>query len=100
MRVLRPAVVLHGSAQCFQILPPTPYSPFPTPHKKNMIQVTRLDGVEYYINPHQIECIEINPDTTLVMMSGKHYIVREEADEVLARIDAYRRRLNPEIVQE
>jgi flagellar protein FlbD len=65
-----------------------------------MIQVTRLDGVEYYINPHQIECIEINPDTTLVMMSGKHYIVREEADDVLAKIDGYRRRLHPEIVQE
>ena len=65
-----------------------------------MIKVTRLDGTEHYINPHQIECIEINPDTTLVMLSGKHHIVREDADEVLARIDAYRRRLNPAIVQE
>jgi flagellar protein FlbD len=65
-----------------------------------MIKVTRLDGTEYYINPHQIECIEINPDTTLVMLSGKHHIVREEADDVLAAIDAYRRRLSPEIVQE
>ena len=65
-----------------------------------MITVTRLDGMEYYINPHQIECIEINPDTTLVMVSGKHYIVREEADDVLGKIDAYRRRLSPQIVQE
>ncbi|MDR2477326.1 MAG: flagellar FlbD family protein [Treponema sp.] len=65
-----------------------------------MIQVTKLDGTRYYINPHQIECIEINPDTTLVMLSGKHHIVREEADEVLANIDAYRRHLNPQIVQE
>jgi flagellar protein FlbD len=65
-----------------------------------MIKVTRLDGTEYFINPHQIECIEINPDTSLVMLSGKHHIVREDADEVLARIDAYRRRLNPVIVQE
>lgn len=65
-----------------------------------MIQVTKLDGTRYYINPHQIECIEINPDTTLVMLSGKHHIVREEADEVLANIDAYRRHLSPQIVQE
>ena len=61
----------------------------------NMIKVTRLDGMEYFINPHQIESIEIRPDTTLVMLSGKHLVVREEVDEVLGRIETYRRRLNP-----
>lgn len=60
-----------------------------------MIKVTRLDGMEYFINPHQIESIEIRPDTTLVMLSGKHLVVREEVDEVLRRIEEYRRRLNP-----
>ena len=65
-----------------------------------MIKITRLDGMEYYLNPHQIECIEINPDTTLVMLSGKHHIVREEADIVLEKIDTYRRRLTPLVIQE
>ena len=68
-----------------------------------MIKVTRLDGTEYYINPHQIECIEVRPDTTLVMLSGKTHIVRNEVDDVLERIDIYRRRLssiNPPVVQE
>ena len=65
-----------------------------------MIKVTRLDGTQYFINPHQIECIEIRPDTTLVMLSGKTHIVREEADIVLDRIDAYRRKLVPYVVQE
>ena len=65
-----------------------------------MIKVTRLDGIEYFLNPHQIECIEINPDTTLVMLSGKHYIVREGADVILERIETYRRRLFPNVVQE
>ena len=65
-----------------------------------MIKVTRLDGREYFINPHQIECIEINPDTTLVMLSGKHHIVREEADDVLGKIGEYRKRLCPCVVQE
>jgi flagellar protein FlbD len=60
-----------------------------------MIQVTRLDGVEYYVNPHQIESIEVRPDTTLVMLSGKHLIVKEAVDEVLKRIEEYRRWLNP-----
>jgi flagellar protein FlbD len=61
----------------------------------NMIKVTRLDGMEYFINPHQIESIEIRPDTILVMLSGKHHIVKEEVDEVIQRIEGYRRRLNP-----
>jgi flagellar protein FlbD len=65
-----------------------------------MIKVTRLDGVEYFLNPHQIECIEVNPDTTLVMLSGRHHIVREGVDNVLEKIDTYRRRLIPLVVQE
>jgi flagellar protein FlbD len=65
-----------------------------------VIKVTRLDGNEYFINPHQIECIEINPDTTLVMLSGKHHIVREEADDVLEIFEVYRWRISPGIIQE
>ena len=65
-----------------------------------MIKVTRLDGTEYYINPHQIECIEVRPDTTLMMMSGKNLIVREEVDTVLEKILSYRNLLSPYIVQE
>jgi flagellar protein FlbD len=65
-----------------------------------MIKVSKLDGTEYYINPHQIECIEIRPDTALIMLSGKQHIVKEEVDTVLKKIDEYRRRLSPYIVQE
>ena len=65
-----------------------------------MIKVARLDGTEYYINPHHIESIEIRPDTTLVMLSGKNLIVRDEVDAVLEKILAYRNLLSPYIVQE
>jgi flagellar protein FlbD len=58
-----------------------------------MIEVTRLDGREFYINPHQIEYIELNPDTTLIMLSGKRLIVREDYQAVLERIIAYRREI-------
>jgi flagellar protein FlbD len=58
-----------------------------------MIQVTRLDGKQYYINPHQIESIEVHPDTTLLMLSGKHVIVREKVPEVIGRIVEYRRQI-------
>lgn len=58
-----------------------------------MIMVTRLDGREFYLNPHQIEYIELNPDTTLIMLSGKRLVVREDYEQVLSRIVAYRREI-------
>jgi flagellar protein FlbD len=65
-----------------------------------MIKLTRLDGMEYYLNPHQIESIEVHPDTTLVMLSGKHLVVKEDVREVLEEIEAYRRRIFPSMGEE
>jgi flagellar protein FlbD len=59
--------------------------------KEIMIKVTRLNGTEYFINPHQIESMEIRPDTTLVMLSGKNVVVKEKIEEVINRIVEYRR---------
>jgi len=56
-----------------------------------MIEVTRLNGVVYYVNPHQIEYIEKNPDTTLIMLSGKRLVVREDYQSVFDRIVDYRK---------
>ncbi|MGO9412245.1 MAG: flagellar FlbD family protein [Spirochaetia bacterium] len=56
-----------------------------------MVEVTRLDGKTYYVNPHQIEYIECNPDTTLVMASGKRLVVREDYQTVFERIVEYRK---------
>ena len=58
-----------------------------------MIKVTRLNGDEYYINPHQIESVELTPDTTMLMLSGKHVVVREKVEEVINRIVEYRSRI-------
>ena len=58
-----------------------------------MIVVTRLDGKEYLINPHQIESIETHPDTTLLMLSGKRVIVLENPATIVDRIVEYRRRI-------
>ncbi len=56
-----------------------------------MVKVTRLNGIEYFINPHQIEYIESNPDTTLVMLSGKKLVVRESYQDLYERIVDYRK---------
>ena len=58
-----------------------------------MIEVTRLNGVVYFLNPHQIEYIENNPDTTLTMLSGKRLVVREDYQSVLGRIIEYRKQI-------
>jgi flagellar protein FlbD len=58
-----------------------------------MIKVTRLNGKEYFINPHQIDSIEIHPDTTLLMLSGKHVVVLEKVEDLLDRIIEYRKRI-------
>ena len=58
-----------------------------------MIEVTRLDGTVYWVNPHQIEYLEANPDTTLIMLSGKRLVVREDRQTVFSEIVAYRRQI-------
>ncbi len=56
-----------------------------------MIELTQLSGKTFYVNPHQIEYMESNPDTTLIMLSGKRIVVREGVAAVTERIVAYRR---------
>jgi flagellar protein FlbD len=56
-----------------------------------MIELTRLSGEVFWLNPHLIEYIERKPDTSLVMLSGKHVMVRESVQDVMARIVEYRR---------
>ena len=58
-----------------------------------MIEVMRLDGKKYWINPHQIESIECKPDVTLSMLSGKYIVVKDSPEDIIARIIEYRRQI-------
>jgi flagellar protein FlbD len=58
-----------------------------------MIELTLLSGKKFWLNPHQIEMMEMKPDTTIVTLTGKHIVVLERAEEVVDRIVAYRSRL-------
>ena len=55
-----------------------------------MIEVTKLNGDVYYVNPHQIEYITATPDSTMVMLSGKRLVVKEDYQSLLSRIVEYR----------
>jgi len=58
-----------------------------------LIKVTRLNGVEYWLNPHLIEVIEKRPDTTITLLSGKKIVVKESPEEIINKIIEYRRKL-------
>lgn len=58
-----------------------------------MIKVTRLNGVEYWLNPHLIEIIEQKPDTTITLSSGKKIVVKESPEEIIERIMEYRKKI-------
>ena len=54
-----------------------------------MIEVTRFDGTAYWLNPHQIERMEANPDVTLIMLSGQKLVVKEKPEEIIEKILTY-----------
>jgi flagellar protein FlbD len=58
-----------------------------------MIDVMRLDGKKYWVNPHMIESMESTPDLTLTMLSGKKIIVKNSPEEVINKIIEYRKKI-------
>lgn len=58
-----------------------------------MIEVTRLDGKIYWVNPHMIESMESNPDLTLTMLSGRKIIVKNSPEDIIQKIIEYRNKL-------
>ena len=53
--------------------------------------MTRLNGSRFVINAEMIRTIEERPDTTIVLVNGDTFIVRERLDEVVARAVEYGR---------
>jgi len=51
-----------------------------------MIRLTRLNDEEFIINCSQIERVETIPESNVIMVNGKHYVVKEGVDEILDRV--------------
>jgi flagellar protein FlbD len=58
-----------------------------------MIRLTRLNNRPLVVNSELIKFIENAPDTVITLVTGEKIVVLETADEVMARIVEYRRRL-------
>lgn len=54
-----------------------------------MIVLTKRSGEKFIVNHNQIVCIEMIPETKVVMMNRDYYIVTETPEEVLDLITNY-----------
>ncbi|BAK81371.1 flagellar FlbD family protein [Candidatus Arthromitus sp. SFB-rat-Yit] len=59
-----------------------------------MIQLTRTNDVVFYLNSNEIERIELIPETAIILLNGKTYIVKESIDEVIRRIIEFNRKIH------
>ncbi len=58
-----------------------------------MILLTRMDKQRMYLNPDHIISVEETPDTVVTLYNGHHFIIRERAAVIIARIVAFRARV-------
>lgn len=58
-----------------------------------MIEVSRLNGSKFFVNPSLIETMEETPDTVLRLTTDKKLIVKEKSAEIVSKIISYNRRI-------
>jgi flagellar protein FlbD len=64
---------------------------FPLLFEEYMIQLTRLNNKAIMVNSDLIKFVEQSPDTLVTLINGEKIVVREDAQQVLARIIEFRR---------
>jgi flagellar protein FlbD len=55
-----------------------------------VVQLTRLGGPVFALNPDLIERAEATPDTVVTLVNGSRYVIRESLEELAELISAYR----------
>ncbi|MGN0480958.1 MAG: flagellar FlbD family protein [Lachnospiraceae bacterium] len=58
-----------------------------------MIQFTRFNDSTFYVNPELIETVEETPDTVVTLTTGRKFIVRESAEQIMNMVIEYRQRV-------
>ncbi|WP_303674601.1 flagellar FlbD family protein [Vampirovibrio chlorellavorus] len=62
-----------------------------------MIEVSRLNGSIYFLNPDLILTLEATPDTVITLTTGEKLMVRESPQELIDRFVAFKRRIVSEL---
>lgn len=47
-----------------------------------VIELTKMDSKKILINPDMIETVEANPDTVLILYSGRKLLIKESIQEI------------------
>jgi flagellar protein FlbD len=55
-----------------------------------VLQLTRLSGPVFALNPDLIERAEATPDTVVTLVNGSKYVVRESLEELVELVRQYR----------
>ena len=59
-----------------------------------MIVLTKLNNQPVLLNCMQIEAVELIPESKVVMMNGKFYLVKESAEEIIEKTIEYNGRIH------
>jgi len=64
-----------------------------------MIEVTRLNGKEFYVNSDLVLFVEKTPDTVITLLNERKLVVLEDVDLVVEKIIEFKRKvfLGPEV---
>lgn len=54
-----------------------------------MILLTKRNDERFLLNHNQIECIEMIPETKVVMTNHDYYLVKESVEEIIHKIAVY-----------
>ena len=54
-----------------------------------MIVLTNSNGERFLLNHNQIQCIEMIPESKIVMMNRDYFIVKESPEQIIKRISEY-----------
>ena len=55
-----------------------------------MIELHRLNGGIFVLNPDLIETIETTPDTVVKLLNGHRYLVKETTDYIIKAVADFR----------
>lgn len=58
-----------------------------------MIMLTKLNNEKMMVNSSQIEAVEFIPESKIIMMNGKFYIVKESAEDIIEKVIEYNGRI-------
>ena len=54
-----------------------------------MIKLTKLNDEKIVLNSNQIACIEMIPESKVIMTNREFHIVKESVDEIIDKIISY-----------